>query len=127
MPSRLGGFTSKSNKCNDVCFTKAQVLKYSRRESHSTIIWISHKSYKPGLEMSLDCWLHQHPPKEGEEAPFIAGYGKLAIGRLEIRTSLTQGQTSLAEILISTVGMKPGLVRLTGRTSPIGPERFLLK
>jgi hypothetical protein len=33
-PSHLGGFTSKSNKCHEDCFTK---LKYSQRESDSTL------------------------------------------------------------------------------------------
>jgi hypothetical protein len=43
MPGHLGG-TSKSNKCYEDCFTK---LKCSQRISHSTLTWISHKSYKP--------------------------------------------------------------------------------
>jgi hypothetical protein len=43
-PSRLGGFTSKSNKYHEDCFTN---LQCSQRGSHSTLTWISHKSHKP--------------------------------------------------------------------------------
>jgi hypothetical protein len=66
-------------------------------------------------------------PKEEEEAPFIARYEKLAIEMSEIQTSPAQGRTSPAEIQISTIRTGPGLVWLTGRISPVGPERFLLK
>jgi hypothetical protein len=64
------------------------------------------------------------PPKEGEEALFIAGYEKLTVGMSDGRT---QGWTSLAEIQILTIGMRPRLVQLTRRASPAGPKRFLLK
>jgi hypothetical protein len=30
-PSRLGGFTSKSNKCHEVCFTKLKCSNHSQR------------------------------------------------------------------------------------------------
>jgi hypothetical protein len=72
-------------------------------------------------------WQHQHPPKEGDEALFIAGYGKLAVGMSNGRTSLAQGQTSLAKIQILTIETGPELVRLMGWTSPARPKRFLLK
>jgi hypothetical protein len=71
-PSHLGGFTSKSNKCNEDYFTK---LKCSQRGSHSTHTWIYHKSLKPhkevlgrdhkGLEMSMLLGWHQHHQEEG--------------------------------------------------------------
>jgi hypothetical protein len=72
MPSHIGGFTSKSNKCHKDCFTKLKCsqkgssslegftsksnkchgdyftkLKYSQKRSHSILTWISHKSHKP--------------------------------------------------------------------------------
>jgi hypothetical protein len=47
-PSRLGGFTSKSNKCHEDYFTK---FKCSQRGSHSTQSWIYHKSLKPHKEV----------------------------------------------------------------------------
>jgi hypothetical protein len=47
-PSHLGGFTSKSNKCHEDCFTK---LKCSQRGSHSTLTWIFHKSHKTYKEV----------------------------------------------------------------------------
>jgi hypothetical protein len=72
MPIRLGGFTSKSKKCHENCFTK---LKCSQKGSHSTQTWIYHKSIKPHkevlgraykrLQMNGFCGWHQHPPKEG--------------------------------------------------------------
>jgi hypothetical protein len=75
MPSHLGGFTSKSNKCHEDCFAK---LKCSQRGSHSTQTWIYHKLLKPhkevlrrghkGLEMSMFLGWLQQPPKEGGEA-----------------------------------------------------------
>jgi hypothetical protein len=48
MPSHLGGFTSKSNKCHEDCFTK---LKCSQGESHSILTWIYHKSHKSYKEV----------------------------------------------------------------------------
>jgi hypothetical protein len=66
MPSHLEGFTSKSNKYHEDCFTN-RIL--------STQTWNSHKSHKPhkevmgrahkDLEMSVFHGWHQHSPKVG--------------------------------------------------------------
>jgi hypothetical protein len=87
MPSHLGGFTYKSNKCHEDCFTK---LKCSQREYDSTQTWIYYKSLKPhkevlvrahkGMEKSLVHGWHEHPPKEGGRKLFILAQKKLAIG-----------------------------------------------
>jgi hypothetical protein len=53
--------------------------------------------------------------KGGRGTPFIAGYEKLVVGVPHEWTSLTQGQTSPEKIQISTVGTRPGLVRLKDR------------
>jgi hypothetical protein len=45
----------------------------------------------------------------------------------KIWTGLAQGRTSPIEIQILIVETGPGLVRLRGQTSLVGPERFLLK
>jgi hypothetical protein len=36
MPSHLGGFTSKSNKCHENCYTKFKCLKVHKEDSLST-------------------------------------------------------------------------------------------
>jgi hypothetical protein len=61
-PSRLGGFTSTSNKCHKDCFTNSSAQRIIKRIL-STQNRISHKSHKPhkevlgrahkGLEMSM--------------------------------------------------------------------------
>jgi hypothetical protein len=48
MPSRLGGFTSKSNKCHEDCSTK---LKCSSVHKEDLTQPISHKSHRPHLEV----------------------------------------------------------------------------
>jgi hypothetical protein len=76
-PSRLGGFTSKSNKCHEDCFTK---LKYSNAQrahkedslnpnlDFSQITQTSQRGVGESsqrLRMSVFRGWHQHPPKEG--------------------------------------------------------------
>jgi hypothetical protein len=51
MPSRLGGFTSKSNKCQEDCFTEFKCLSAHKEDLTQPLAWISHKSYKPHLEV----------------------------------------------------------------------------
>jgi hypothetical protein len=76
-PSRLGDFTSKSNKCHEDCFTK---LKYSNAQrahkedslnpnlDFSQITQTSQRGVGESsqrLRMSVFRGWHQHPPKEG--------------------------------------------------------------
>jgi hypothetical protein len=78
MPSRLGGFTFKSNKCYQDCFTK---LKCSQRGSHPTLSLdfsqITQTSLRGEGEMSQRlqkeyfCWWNQQPSKEGRGKLFI--------------------------------------------------------
>jgi hypothetical protein len=52
-PSRLGGFTSKSNKCHKDCFTKIKCSSAHKEDSLKPPLRISHKSqdpHKEGLE-----------------------------------------------------------------------------
>jgi hypothetical protein len=52
MLSRLGGFTSKSNKCHKDCFTKIKCLSAHKEDSLNSPLRISHKSqdsHKEGL------------------------------------------------------------------------------
>jgi hypothetical protein len=51
MPSCLGGFTSKSNKCNEDCFTKLKCSSANKEDLTQPSARISHKSLKPHLEM----------------------------------------------------------------------------
>jgi hypothetical protein len=51
MPSRLGGFTSKSNKCHKDCLTKLKCSSAHKEYLTQPLGWISHKSHKPHLEM----------------------------------------------------------------------------
>jgi hypothetical protein len=51
MPSHLGGFTSKSNKCHEDCFTKLKCSSAHKENLTQPLAWISHKSYKPYLEV----------------------------------------------------------------------------
>jgi hypothetical protein len=51
MPSHLGGFTSKSNKCHKDCFTKLECLSAHKEDLSQPLAWISHKSHKPHLEV----------------------------------------------------------------------------
>jgi hypothetical protein len=72
---------------------KAQVLKWLTKRILSTQTLISHKSHKPYQEVLGRAhnnfrheyyrrW-HQYPPKEGDDALFIAGYRKLVIVMLD--------------------------------------------
>jgi hypothetical protein len=51
MPSRLGGFTSKSNKCHEDYFTKLKCSSAHKEDLTQPLAWISHKSHKPHLEV----------------------------------------------------------------------------
>jgi hypothetical protein len=55
MPSRLGGFTSKSNKCHKDCFTKLKCSSAHKEDLTQALAWISHKSLKPHLEVKERC------------------------------------------------------------------------
>jgi hypothetical protein len=50
-PSRLGGFTSKSNKCHKDCFTKLKFSSAHKEDPTQPLAWISHKSHKAHLEV----------------------------------------------------------------------------
>jgi hypothetical protein len=50
-PSRLGGFTSKSNKCHKDCFTKLKYSTAHKEDLTQHLAWISHKSLKHHLEV----------------------------------------------------------------------------
>jgi hypothetical protein len=50
-PSRLGDFTSKSNKCHKDCFTKLKCSIAHKEDLTQPLAWISHKSHKPHLEV----------------------------------------------------------------------------
>jgi hypothetical protein len=51
MLSHLGGFTSKSNKYHEDCFTKLKCSSAHREDLTQPLAWISHKSLKPHLEV----------------------------------------------------------------------------
>jgi hypothetical protein len=50
-PSRLGGFTSKCNKCHEDCFTKLKCTSGYEEDVTQPLVWISHKSLKHHLEV----------------------------------------------------------------------------
>jgi hypothetical protein len=76
-PSRLGGFTSKSNKCHKDCFTKIKCSNAQRAHKEdslnpnldfSQITQTSQRGVGESsqrLSMSVFRGWHQHPPKEG--------------------------------------------------------------
>jgi hypothetical protein len=49
-PSRLGGFTSKSNKCYKDCFTKLKCSSAHKDDSLNSPLMFSHKSQDPHKE-----------------------------------------------------------------------------
>jgi hypothetical protein len=51
MSSHLGGFTSKSNKYHEDCFTKLKCSSAHKEDLTQLLAWISHKSLKHHLEM----------------------------------------------------------------------------
>jgi hypothetical protein len=51
MPSCLGGFTSKSNKCHEDCFIRLKCSTAHKEDLTQPLAWISHKSHKPHLEV----------------------------------------------------------------------------
>jgi hypothetical protein len=51
MPSRIGGFTFKSNKCYEDCFTKLKCSSAHKKDLTQHLAWISHKSHKHHLEV----------------------------------------------------------------------------
>jgi hypothetical protein len=84
-PSRLGGFTSKSNKCHKNCFTK---LKFSQRGSHSTIAWFLinqpnlTKRYRGEVSKAYGCvfsFVEPSASKGGMRKAFILIPKKLAV------------------------------------------------
>jgi hypothetical protein len=50
MPSHLGGFTSKSNKCHKNCFTKLKCSSAHKEDSLNPPLRCSHKSQDPHKE-----------------------------------------------------------------------------
>jgi hypothetical protein len=50
-PSCLGGFTSKSNKFHEDCFTKLKCSSTHKEDLTQPLAWISDKSLKPHLEV----------------------------------------------------------------------------
>jgi hypothetical protein len=50
-PSRLGGFTSKSNKCHKDCFTKLKCSSAHKEDLTQPLALISHKLHKPHIEV----------------------------------------------------------------------------
>jgi hypothetical protein len=50
-PSHLGGFTSKSNKYHEDCFTKLKCSTAHKEDLTQHLAWISHKSLKHHLEV----------------------------------------------------------------------------
>jgi hypothetical protein len=54
-PSRLGGFTSKSNKCYKDCFTKLKCSSAHKEDLTQRLAWISHKSPKSHSELKERC------------------------------------------------------------------------
>jgi hypothetical protein len=67
MSSHLGGFTSKSNKCLEDCFTKLKSSCDQRLTKRilSSQTYISHKSHKPHKEVfeRAHKGFYTHPPK----------------------------------------------------------------
>jgi hypothetical protein len=51
MPSHLGGFTSKCNKCHKDYFTKFKCSSVHKEDLTQPLVYISHKSHKPHLEV----------------------------------------------------------------------------
>jgi hypothetical protein len=49
--NRLGGFTSKSNKCHEDCFTNLKSSSAHKEDLTQPLAWISHKSLKSHLEV----------------------------------------------------------------------------
>jgi hypothetical protein len=57
-PSHLGGFTSKSNKYHEDCYTKLKCSSAHKEDLTQPLACISHKSHEPHLEVkgrSLKC------------------------------------------------------------------------
>jgi hypothetical protein len=50
-PSLLRGFTYKSNKCHEDCFTKLKCSSANKEDLNQPLAWLYHKSYKPHLEL----------------------------------------------------------------------------
>jgi hypothetical protein len=51
-PSHLGGFTSKSNKYHEDCFTKLKCSSTHKEDLTQPLAQISHRSLKPHLEVT---------------------------------------------------------------------------
>jgi hypothetical protein len=66
-PSRLGGFTSKSNKCHEDCFIRLKCSSAHKEDLIQPLAWISHKSHKPHLEMK------RRGLKDSRKSIFIGG------------------------------------------------------
>jgi hypothetical protein len=74
MPRHLGGFTSKSSKCYEDCFTKLKCSNHSQRGiSLNPILYFSQitqtslRGVGRSSQRLIDvyfCWWNQHPPKE---------------------------------------------------------------
>jgi hypothetical protein len=88
MPSRLGGFTSKSNKCYKDCFTKLKCSNTHKKDSLNTPLsfLINHKILtKRGwreLTKALDeciLWVAPAASKGGRGKDFILVLQKLAV------------------------------------------------
>jgi hypothetical protein len=73
MPSCLGGFTSKSNKCHKDCFIKLKCSSAHKEDLTQSLAWISHKSHKPHIEVK------GRGLKGSKESIFIGGTGTSGI------------------------------------------------
>jgi hypothetical protein len=81
-PSRLGGFTFKSNKCHKNCYTKLKYLSAHKEDLTQPLAWISHKWLKPHLEVKGRVFSLVEPAalKGGKGGSFYTIPKKLAIG-----------------------------------------------
>jgi hypothetical protein len=80
-PSRLGGFTSKSNKCHKDCFIKLNCSSADKEDLTQPLAWTYHKSHKPhfrgegkrsqSLKEEYFHWWNQQPLKEGKRGKLL--------------------------------------------------------
>jgi hypothetical protein len=71
MPSRLGGFTSKSNKCHEDCFTKPKCSSTHKEDLTQPLAWIPHKSHESHIEVK------ERGLKGSRESIFVGGTSTL--------------------------------------------------
>jgi hypothetical protein len=89
MPSRLGCFTSKSNKYYQDCFTKLKCSSAHKEDLTQPLAYISHKSLKSHLEVKGRCLKGSRKsifvggtssPQRREGGSFLYYPQKLAVG-----------------------------------------------